>query len=155
VWLLAGRTPHKDRDAAPPEEVGMPKIDLNYLGACGIYCGTCDIRVAGETNDRATQERIAEWIVENCDTECEPEQIHCCGCWGPHDEHWSDDCKVMLCATGRGVKLCVDCEEYSDCATLEGFYRGGDYESARETLQRIREIGLDAWVREREAEPAG
>ena len=41
------------------------KVDLSYLGACGIYCETCDIRVAGKTGDRAAQERIANWIVEN------------------------------------------------------------------------------------------
>jgi hypothetical protein len=128
------------------------KIDLKHLGACGIYCGTCDIRVAGETGDRAAQTRIANWIAENCRTECTPEQIRCGGCWGPRGDHWSDDCKVMLCATERGVRLCVDCESYPECHTLEGFYRGGDYESARTTLRRIREIGLDAWVREVEAE---
>ena len=130
------------------------KVDLDYLGACGIYCETCDIRVAGKTGDRAAQGRIANWIVENCDTECAPEQIRCGGCWGPRATHWSDDCKVMLCATSRGVKLCTDCSKYPDCDTLESFYRGGDYESARNTLRRIRVIGLDAWVRERESEPS-
>lgn len=130
----------------------MGKIDLAYLGACGIYCKNCDIHQAGETGDRKAQEHIANWIVENCDTACAPEQIHCCGCWGPSDKHWSADCKVMLCATSRGVKLCVDCGEYPECETLEAFYKGGDYEAARKTLERIVEIGIDAWVSEREAE---
>jgi hypothetical protein len=130
----------------------MGNIDLEYLGACGIYCKNCDIHQAGATGDRKTQERIADWIVEHCDTECAPEQIRCCGCWGPFDEHWSDDCKVMLCATARCVKLCTDCAEYPACDTLESFYRGGDYESARKTLLRIAEVGLDAWVSEQEAE---
>jgi hypothetical protein len=130
----------------------MSRIDLEYLGACGIYCEKCDIRVAGETQDRAAQKRIADWIVEHCNTECEPEKIQCGGCWGPKDKHWSEDCKVMLCATGRGLRLCVDCAEYPECDTLEGFYQGGDYESARQTLARIAEVGLDAWVKEREAD---
>ena len=131
----------------------MGKMNLDLLGACGIYCGKCDIRVAGETGDRAAQERIARWIVENAKVECAPEQIHCCGCWGSHGDHWSADCKVLLCATVRGVKLCSDCDDFGDCDTLEGFYQGGDYESARKTLLRIREIGLDAWVCEMESEP--
>jgi hypothetical protein len=130
----------------------MTTINLEYLGACGIYCESCDIRVAGETGDSAAQELIADWIVENCNTECHPEQIQCCGCWGPHDKHWSADCKVMLCATDRGLKLCADCSEYPGCDTLETFYRGGDYESARSTLTRISEIGLDEWVKEKESE---
>ena len=131
----------------------MAKVNLDYLGACGIYCEKCDIRVAGETEDRAAQERIANWIVENCSVECRPSLVRCGGCWGPLDRHWSGDCKVMLCAKERGVKLCVDCSEYPECETLEAFYRGGDYESARATLVRIRETGIDEWVREQEAKP--
>ena len=130
----------------------MRRIDLDYLGACGIYCKSCGIYVAGETGDREAQEHIAGWIVENCDIDCKPEQVHCCGCWGPFDEHWSSDCKVLLCARSRGVSLCVECDSYDGCKTLAAFYRGGDYESARKTLERIREIGLQAWVRETEAE---
>jgi hypothetical protein len=45
----------------------------------------------------------------------------------------------------------VECESYDGCGTLEAFYKGGDYEAARRTLERILEVGLDAWVREREA----
>jgi hypothetical protein len=131
----------------------MASINLDYLGACGIHCEECDIRVAGETGDRAAQKLIAEWIVENCNVECRPSQIRCGGCWGPPDRHWSEGCKVMLCAKGRGLRLCVDCSEYPECETLESFYRGGEYESARATLKRISEIGLDDWVRERESEP--
>jgi hypothetical protein len=134
-------------------ETLMRIIDLNYLGACGIYCENCDIRVAGASEDRAAQEKIANWIVENCGTECKPDQVRCGGCWGPHGDHWSNDCKVMLCATERGVRLCTNCGEYGGCDTLESFHKGGDYESARETLERIRNIGLEAWVAEREAEP--
>jgi hypothetical protein len=130
----------------------MARVDLDLLGACGIYCADCDIHVAGETGDRAAQKRIADWIVENFDVACDPAQVRCCGCWGPSEEHWSADCKVMLCATERGLRLCVDCSEYPDCGTLESFYRGGDYESARNTLRRISEIGLDAWVAEKESE---
>jgi len=132
----------------------VARIDLGMLGACGIYCANCDIHLAGENNDVEAQTKIATWIVENCNTECRPEQIHCCGCWGPRDDtkHWSADCTVMKCARAREVKLCCHCGEYETCTTLEGFYRGGDYEPARETLKRIREIGLAAWMAEREAE---
>jgi hypothetical protein len=137
---------------AEKREVAVSEINLDYLGACGIYCEKCDIRVAGERRDRATQERIANWIVENCSVECRASQIHCGGCWGPLDRHWSADCKVMLCARERGVTLCSDCGEYPECETLESFYRGGEYEAARATLSRISEIGLELWVREQEAE---
>ena len=132
----------------------MVKIDLGMLGACGIYCATCDIHLAGKDGDVEAQTKIANWIVENCNTECRPDQIRCCGCWGALDatKHWSADCSVMKCARARHIKLCSDCGEYETCTTLEGFYQGGDYESARRALARIREIGLSAWVEERETE---
>lgn len=126
----------------------MAEIDLGYLGACGIYCKRCDIHLAGVTGDRASQEKIARWIEANCDAQCGPDQIHCGGCWGPDDEHWSADCRVLICARKRGVRLCTDCSDYEGCETLKQFYDGGDYETARKTLERIREVGLEAWVGE-------
>ena len=59
---------------------------------------------------------------------------------------------ILALVEGTELKLCSDCSEYADCDTLESFYRGGDYESARQTLARIKEVGLDTWVKEREAE---
>jgi hypothetical protein len=128
----------------------MGKVNLKMLGYCGIYCERCDIFEACTTGNAAKQKEIADWINEHFDAECTPEQICCSGCKGPLDEHWSVACKVRVCASGRGVVTCVDCGEYETCETLESFYRGGDYESARATLKRIREIGLDRWAAEQE-----
>jgi len=128
----------------------MPTIDLTLLGPCGIYCGTCDIRVASQTGDRETQQRIADWIATHAHMDCEAADITCGGCWGRLEEHWSADCKILKCAKARGVRLCTDCGEYESCTTLETFYQGGDYESARANLRRIREVGRDAWAKERE-----
>lgn len=130
------------------------KIDLSLLGPCGIYCGGCDIFLAHKNGDRGAQKQIAEWIERHTKKEVRPEQIVCLGCLGPMDRHWSPDCKVLICAKSKKVKTCVDCGEYPGCRTLEDFYQGGDYESARKTLERISEIGLDEWVKEREADAA-
>lgn len=152
----------RERRAAPPrgDDVigpGRPggsstvKTDLSLLGPCGIYCGTCDIYVACHTGDAETQKKIADWLRENHGADCAPEDIRCGGCHGPLSEHWSADCTILKCAGARAVRTCADCGEYETCTTLDGFYRGGDYESARATLTRIREIGLDAWAAERES----
>ena len=129
-------------------EVG--KIDLGLLGYCGIYCGRCDIYVSCKTGDRAKQQEIADWLKEHHYAECSAEEICCSGCHGPLDEHWSVGCKVRVCAVDRGVTTCVDCESYGDCDTLETFYKGGDYDSACKTLERIREVGLERWAAEQE-----
>ncbi len=129
----------------------MGKIRLGLLGYCGIYCGSCDIYMSCKAGDREKQQEIADWLKEHHAADCTAEEIRCGGCHGPLDEHWSVGCKVRVCAAGRKVTTCVDCSEYESCVTLEAFYRGGDYASARATLRRIREIGLDGWAAEREA----
>jgi len=128
----------------------MPKTDLSLLGPCGIYCGTCDIYVASHTGNQEMQQRIADWIKEHAHLECDTTDVTCGGCWGRLEEHWSADCKILKCAKARGVRLCSSCGEYESCTTLESFYQGGDYGSARETLKRIREVGVEAWAKERE-----
>ena len=94
------------------------------------------------------QQEIADWINRHHNAECTAAEIRCSGCKGPLDEHWSVSCKVRLCASKRGVVTCVECDEYGDCETLESFYRGGDYASARKTLERIKEIGVERWAEE-------
>jgi hypothetical protein len=128
----------------------MKKVDLTMLGYCGIYCPRCDIYEACKSGDTEKQREIADWINKHFHADCTPQQIRCSGCKGPLDEHWSVACKVRVCASKRGVVTCVDCDEYGACETLESFYRGGEYESARATLKRIGEIGLDAWAAEQE-----
>lgn len=128
----------------------MPKIDLGLLGPCGIYCGACDIYVACTTGDRTGQQKIADWLKEHYGGNPQPEEIRCGGCWGCLTEHWSADCKILKCVKARGVRLCCDCGEYDSCTTLETFYQGGDYQPARATLRRVREIGVKAWAEERE-----
>lgn len=127
------------------------KPDLSLLGPCGIYCGTCDIYVASHSGDLDTQKKIADWLKKHHDMDCRPEDIRCGGCHGPLSKHWSADCKILKCAGARAVTSCAGCGEYETCTTLETFYRGGDYESARSTLRRIREVGLEAWAAERES----
>ena len=125
-------------------------IDRTLLGPCGIYCGRCDIYLACLTGDKETQEKIAAWLRDHHDADVEAGQICCKGCWGPLGEHWSPDCRILACAKERGYKTCAECPEYETCEILRGFYASGDYESARKTLERIREIGIDGWVEEQE-----
>lgn len=128
----------------------MPAIDLKMLGPCGIYCGSCDIRVACTTGNREAQQEIADWINKRYNADCAAAEIRCGGCHGPLDVHWSVDCRILKCAKARKIVTCAECAEYESCPTLQGFYRSGDYKKARATLERIREIGLDEWLREQE-----
>ncbi len=125
-------------------------MDLMMLAPCGIYCGTCDIHVAGRDKDVETQTKIANWIAEHRNAECRPDQIRCGGCWGALADHWAADCKILKCVKARKLKLCSSCGEFESCTTLHTFYDGGDYEAAKKTLERIREVGVEKWVGEME-----
>jgi len=124
----------------------LEEEDKPLIGACGIDCAECRIYLAYMKGDVVEQRRIAEDLFGE-GTEIPPEKITCGGCGGPLDVHWSPECKVMLCAHGRGLLACSQCREFP-CPDLEAFYSKG-YEEAKENALRQREVGLEAWLRER------
>ncbi len=63
------------------------------------------------------------------------------GCGNP-------ECKLRLCAQDRGLKLCAECADYP-CPDLREFFTG-HYEKMGEGNDRIREIGLEAWLAEQQ-----
>ena len=38
----------------------MKEIDYRFIGACGLYCGECDIYLAFKNNDKQLREEIAK-----------------------------------------------------------------------------------------------
>ncbi|HOZ00325.1 MAG TPA: DUF3795 domain-containing protein [Candidatus Syntrophosphaera sp.] len=63
------------------------------------------------------------------------------GCGNP-------DCKLRLCAKERGLRLCAECGDYP-CQPLREFY-SGHYEKLAQNNERIREIGIEAWLEEQQ-----
>ena len=120
------------------------------LGVCGLNCGACDIYMACR-GDEVKMKEILDWFREKRGLDLKPEQVRCDGCTGDLSRHWSKDCKMMLCARERGVKLCSDCPDFL-CPKLEAFANDSTPHHRRsvENLRRIREMGLDAWLREQD-----
>ncbi len=118
------------------------------LGACGLNCGVCDIYMACR-GDEGKMREVLGWFKEKRGLDLKPEQVRCDGCTGDLSRHWSEDCKMMLCAWERGVKLCSECPEFI-CDKLEAFANDGAAHHRRsvENLKRIKESGLKAWLRE-------
>ncbi len=121
------------------------KMDLMMLAPCGIYCGTCDIHVAGRDKDVKTQARIANWLAEHHNADCRPDQIRCGGCWGALADHWSADCKILKCAKERKLKLCS-----SSARAVASSSRARRYirstTAATTNPQRRRSSGFGKWV---------
>ncbi|NLU42929.1 MAG: DUF3795 domain-containing protein [Firmicutes bacterium] len=97
-----------------------------------------------------------EWDIAVCGLNCAKcdlfAEAKCAGCRGPADRHWSASCKFLACARVKGLRYCFECDELP-CDKLTAFASDG-YEHHRitvENLKRIREIGLEAWLKQQES----
>jgi hypothetical protein len=118
------------------------------ISICGLNCTKCDIYQAGH-GDEKLQEEIVEWFKKERNKGIKPEQVRCEGCRGPLDAHWSEDCKMMQCATKKGLAYCFQCGEFP-CTTLDQFSTDGAPHHKRtvENLKKMKETGIDAWTAE-------
>ena len=124
---------------------------------CGLYCGLCAQRgriprQANTLRESMSREGYELWGAEIPGFEefwrflkalCEPEKS-CPGCrqgGGP------PFCSIRTCARGRGVDICVECEEYP-CRRVEGIAKG--YPTLIADGKRMGEIGVEAWIEEQE-----
>jgi hypothetical protein len=120
------------------------------IAFCGLNCAKCDIYEAGHGNEKKRDEMLA-WFKQERNRILKPEQITCEGCRGQLDAHWSEDCKMMLCAKKKGVQYCFGCTDFP-CSLLNAFASDGapHHKKTVEHLKRMKEIGLDAWIAEQE-----
>lgn len=124
---------------------------------CGIYCGACDIRLAGETGrrsrfaafwDEGTLRRFRE---RQGTPVTSPEQLRlrCSGCKSDDVFVNCGACQLRACARERRVEHCSDCGEFP-CATYEGFRRSGavlpHVALCVANLEAIRSAGVERWT---------
>src|SRR5512133_2009336 len=84
---------------------------------CGIYCGACDIRLAGETGHKTPF--AAFWTPNTIRLALkargltppvgEPLALRCGGCKSADRFVNCRDCKIRECAVGRKVEHCREC----------------------------------------------
>lgn len=111
-------------------------VDKNMIGACGLICEGCDIMEASHNKD--ISERIAKWFGEELDIEVKPEDIHCQGCRGDREIHWSANCWILKCCVDdRGFDFCYECPEFP-CEKLVEWSE--ENERYGEALERLREM---------------
>jgi len=118
------------------------------ISVCGLNCAVCDIYHASHGNEKLRKE-IIEWFKKERNKTVKLEQIKCEGCKGPLDTHWSPNCKMMLCATKRGLQYCFQCEGFP-CKHINEFNSDGvpHHKRTVENLKKMRKIGLEAWIEE-------
>lgn len=122
--------------------------DQFLISFCGLNCAACDINQAYLGNEMI-RNGIVEWFRKERNETIKPEQVRCGGCRGPLGIHWSEDCKMMLCARKKGVEYCFECSEFP-CKILGDFASDGmpHHKRTVENLKKMKEIGINAWIAE-------
>lgn len=105
----------------------MPQtIPFSMLAPCGVNCAVCYAHLR--------------------------KKKPCAGCRGADETkpNHCRNCKIQTCAAGRGVELCVDCEEFP-CVLikrLDKSYRQRYQISLVENARRFRAVGGAQFMRE-------
>ena len=106
------------------------------LGYCGLYCPGCGAYQATATG---------------AGVEYKPGSFTTCrGCNSAEVSIWCSDCEIKNCARKRGLRYCLECEEFP-CEKARGFMDDPEYpyhKDVPELMTRLREVGLEAWADE-------
>ena len=93
-------------------------LDVHWIAACGLDCGTCDIRLA-PTDSQAARRLVAwfqemGWLEEQEGiAEAVERGMYCKGCRGDRSTHWSADCWILHCCVDeRGLAFCHECARF-------------------------------------------
>ena len=128
------------------------------FGVCGVYCGQCPsgngrVRYAAGELKRLIDTTRYEWLndVEKRFSFDEFRrglewfaQAQCPGCLSGGGA----PCANRGCAEERGLRSCLECGEYLACRNTE--YQREWYPFVLESLERVKEVGLDSHLEEEE-----
>ena len=125
----------------------MPKDREPLIAACGLDCGTCEIRLLPE-DEQAADSAVAwyrgqGWLKEaEGVAEAIARKMYCRGCHGDRSIHWSADCWILhCCVDDKGLQHCSECPEFP-CPRLVEWSRQNDgYARALQRLQAMRGQG--------------
>ncbi|MDD1767558.1 MAG: DUF3795 domain-containing protein [Methanomassiliicoccales archaeon] len=121
------------------EEAGTGRELAAY---CGLYCGACETY-------RAWKEKDAALLMKEAAESGRPvEEIRCDGCKSADVMFWCRQCRIKKCASGKGLEFCSECSDFPCRLVLEFEASRSHHEGVARELRRIREVGVDDWVRE-------
>ncbi len=114
------------------------------IAACGLDCGSCEIRRAPTNPDAARV--IVDWFRKRgwlSDDEGMEQVIerrmYCTGCTGSRDTHWSSDCWILRCCIDeRGLSNCSECEEFACDRLVDWAEQNDRYRAALVHLRGMR-----------------
>lgn len=121
----------------------MNETDKEFIAACGLDCGSCDIRKL--PFDLEAAERVVEWFKRQGwlkehegREEVLERSMYCKSCHGDRSVHWSADCWILKCCVDdKGLRFCFECESFP-CERLVEWSKQNDHYA--QALQRLREM---------------
>jgi hypothetical protein len=106
------------------------------IAPCGIDCVECEAYKATITADWKDLARIAASWSEDEDTEYEPKDMLCDGCFGPRINGFCVTCGVRKCALEQGLQLCSSCEKFT-CPSLKELWNSFSNHDVEELKERL------------------
>lgn len=86
---------------------------------CGLFCGACDImhtyRSSLETGEPARWEQLPPRFRDHL----RQADVVCRGCKTDVLFEGCKNCRVRICASGKGVEACIECPDYP-CEEVQG-----------------------------------
>ncbi len=113
-------------------------MDCRHDGACGLYCGACDVLRA---NDTGSVEALAkQWGMD-------PDDLICRGCQTDTIAVFCRDCIFRDCTRSRGIAHCSECDEFP-CDALVRFRNDAapHHSAVLHNSEQMREVGVERWL---------
>jgi hypothetical protein len=118
-------------------------MENNMMAACGLDCGSCEIRLAPE--DPAAARVVVDWFKQQgwlAEDEGLAQVLErgmiCTGCLGDRASHWSADCWILECCVDQhGLRNCSQCDAFA-CDRLVAWSQQNDSYGA--ALARLRQL---------------
>jgi hypothetical protein len=123
-----------------------------FAAACGLYCGACRSRLASERKDSAVLEQTAQTVSKLLGKTVTSDDMYCEGCQSDIRTIHCRSCAIRECAFSKGLTHCSQCGDFP-CKRLVEFNQDAypHHHEVLKNIERIREIGIDAWLEEQRA----
>ena len=126
----------------------LEKAHRDPVGLCGIYCAACPLyRVGIDQDIKKAQQFFSTRGRKVSDSDV------CYGCASDVVVGFCKDCEVRECVLRKlGVNYCFECPDAPCSKLLELQERASDLFDLLGNINRLKEVGVKAWLAEREVE---
>jgi hypothetical protein len=119
----------------------VTKPDKREAAVCGLFCPSCSIYI-GTKEDPERLKSLAE------NFNLPVEEMECAGCRSDKRTGYCKTCKMVKCASAKGIDFCGACEDYP-CEDLKQFQAVLPHRiELWKSQERIREVGYEKWYAE-------